>query len=238
MAASPDTDRAPRILSQLAGLGRFFDVGTGAVPFQARPWAELATDRVALADRVDGVAHRLAPVERRVATSVMFQGLAARVWSPLIGSHLCHDALLDLSPDTLAWLPAPGGAVPLHCARPAVHRDATPAAVYARGLRLLEPVADGLRELLPISPRVLWGNSASTVAEALGAVTAARPDLTERARELGAALTEHDRHAGLGTWIPGSPRPNFGYRRLSCCLYHRKSGVSPCGDCVLRGRDR
>lgn len=238
MAASPDTDRALRILPQLAGLGRFFDVGTGPVPVEARPWAELATDHAALAGRVDGVAHRLAPVERRVAASVMFQGLAARVWSPLIGSHLCHDALLDLSPDTLAWLPAPGGAVPLHHPRPAVLRDAAPAAVYERGLRLLEPVAAALRSLLPISPRVLWGNSASTVAEALGAVAAARPDLTERARGLGAALTEHGRHAGLGTWIPGAPRPNFGYRRLSCCLYHRKSGVTPCGDCVLRSRVR
>ncbi|WP_274918564.1 ferric iron reductase [Streptomyces sp. WZ-12] len=238
MTASPETDRARRILPQLAGLGRFFDVGTGAVPVGARPWAELATDRAALAGRVDGVALRLAPVERRVAASVMFQGLAARVWSPLIGSHLCHGALLDLSPDTLAWLPAPGGAVPLHYARPAVHRDAAPTLVYERGLRLLEPVAAALRELLPISPRVLWGNSASTVAEALGAVTAARPDLTERARELGAVLTGHGRHAGLGTWIPGSPRPNFGYRRLSCCLYHRKSGVAPCGDCVLRSRER
>ncbi|MFJ5680167.1 ferric iron reductase [Streptomyces sp. NPDC093097] len=236
MAASPDTDRALRLVPQLAGFGRFFDVGIGAVPAGARPWTELASDPAALAGRIDGVARRLAPVERRVAASVMFQGLTARVWSPLIGAHLCHGVLLDLTPGALHWLPAPGGAVPLHCARPVVHREAAPAAVYERGRELLEPVATALRALLPISPRVLWGNSASTVAEALGAVTSARPELAERARELGEALTERGRHAGLGIWVPGAAPANRRYQRLSCCLYHRKSGVAPCGDCVLRSR--
>ncbi|MFB9832930.1 (2Fe-2S)-binding protein [Actinoallomurus acaciae] len=109
------------LLAELASLGRFFTVTTGRPPQSAHPFADLHGDDTALADRIEGTALRLRLTEARVAASIMFQGLTARIWSPLIGVYLLYDLLLDLR--DLAWSPAPGGATPLHLAAPSFRRN-------------------------------------------------------------------------------------------------------------------
>lgn len=96
----------------------------------------------------------------------------------------------------------------------------------------LDPLAESLRAQHPLGRRLLWGNTAASVASCLGAVACAEgapPTLAARIDEATAALP-HDVPA-LGTWID----PHRSYRRTTCCLWWKTtaSGGALCSDCSL-----
>ena len=98
--------------------------------FALEPWTEgtgwrraslLVSDPAVLADRVAcaravlagraGIA--AAEVTERVAASIVFLGLAARLVSPSLGAAVLGGVVPDLTLDNLWWRPADGGPVPL-----------------------------------------------------------------------------------------------------------------------------
>ncbi|MFI7532525.1 (2Fe-2S)-binding protein [Streptosporangium sp. NPDC049376] len=230
-------------MAEVSSAGGYFELDEGEAEPGWRPLTDLLTDRALLERRVAEVAVRLGTDQPRVAASIQFQGLAARLWSPVVGAVAAHDLLLDLAPDRLHWYPAPAGPLPLRAVRPAGRRVPGPveaAVPMYRGVvtGLLEPLALAVREVVGIAPGLLWGNAASALAGAVCVLAGRRPDLATRAVALGRELlgTGLLRDTGeLDEPVPGRPV----FTRRSCCLYYRLPGGGKCGDCVLlAGRAR
>jgi ferric iron reductase protein FhuF len=98
----------------------------------------------------------------------------------------------------------------------------------------LDVVAESLRARHPIGRRLVWGNSAASIASCLGAVAGAddaSPELGERVDAVIGALP-HDQPT-LGTWAE-SPRR---YRRATCCLWWKTTEADGdlCEDCSFQG---
>ncbi|MEU1624732.1 (2Fe-2S)-binding protein [Streptomyces sp. NPDC020096] len=198
-----------------------------------------------LAERVTAVAQRLRTDEPRVAGSLVFQGLAARLWSIALGSAVLCGRMPLLAPERVwwhpdrmapddLWLPAPA-APP--AAGPELARQLEAAVVEGH----LVPLHEAIRSLCPVSPRLLWGNAGSALAGSLRVLHGwcrihGRPDQAHRALELAGRLLTHRPLHGTGTLreAPGDPDPAFA--RRSCCLYYRVPGGGLCGDCVLLRR--
>lgn len=98
-------------------------------------------------------------------------------------------------------------------------------------------VVGAIRELVPVSPRVLWGNAASSVAGALGALAATAAVPADVCRTAGDVLLDLTPLSGTGAFAhpAGAARP-LQFRRSSCCLYYRLPGAGLCPDCVLHRR--
>ena len=99
----------------------------------------------------------------------------------------------------------------------------------------LDRLAEVLRARHPIGRRLVWGNTAASIASCCGAVAAAgardvAPSIDARIDEVTAALP-HDL-AALGTWTS----PHTAYRRTTCCLWWKAdaSNGALCADCSLR----
>ncbi|MGW4641004.1 (2Fe-2S)-binding protein [Sphaerisporangium sp. NPDC004334] len=78
-----------------------------------RPLSELVTDTGALRAKIEDYQRRLGAEEVRVAASVLFQGLAARLWSPVIGAVAARGLIPAEAPSDLHWRPAATGPLPL-----------------------------------------------------------------------------------------------------------------------------
>ncbi|GII71073.1 hypothetical protein Sme01_35490 [Sphaerisporangium melleum] len=123
MRAHPDLVRAA--LAEVAAIGPYFaistdpgvpgtgDLGASRSDGQWRPLSELAADTAALRARIDDFRRRLGTEESRVAASILFQGLAARLWSPVIGTVTTYGLVPARAPADLRWRPAPTGPLPL-----------------------------------------------------------------------------------------------------------------------------
>jgi len=234
-------------LADLDGLGGFFPVLTGeAVPPDAgtpdwRPLSGLCAPdhldgRIEATRRVFAERTGIAPAEvpPRIAASVLHLGIVERLLSPAIGAAVLHRVVPD--PAAWRWRPAPRGPLPLLAEGPgaAVPDPAADPSGAAGALvggyldGLVEPVSRAVGSRVPVSPRVLHGNTASAVAGALRHLSAARPEAAPGAsallREL---LTRHP--------LDGAGRLDDGGRftRRSCCLYYRLPGGGKCGDCIL-----
>jgi hypothetical protein len=243
------------VLGDLAALGPFFAVDAhppGEQPYP--PWhpvAELMTPSEVLRGRIGAVRRALAEqtgedaeeIELRVAASIAHLGLVARLAAPAIavtpaGHHL------DLGPGGLWWQDVIGGPMPLSVPAPMPAPLSEPVPASASGPaghgtaaadRLIDdvvaPLTAAVGELVPISPRVLWGNVASAVNGAAAQIARQRPDSARHAWLTVAALF---RHPALGRErVPPGP----GFRRSSCCLRYRlmPGADGLCGDCVLVG---
>jgi hypothetical protein len=213
-------------LDDVAGLGAFF--AASADPAEEvdptwRPCRDLYRDPGVLADRVALVGRVLGTDDRRVAASIAFQGLAARLVSPVLAVAAGHGLLPVWSPDSLHWRPAVSGPWPLwESAGTATRPDPAelPAAVADA---LVEPHLAALvratREVASVSARVLWGNAASAVASAGGLLARSRPAAAARARAVvDAVLAAGHRGApvgGLGipspVLLPLLPGARWGY---------------------------
>jgi len=193
-------------------------------------------------------------VEWRVAVSVAHLGLVARIISPYLAFAVLDGRMPErLRLADLRWRPALGGPYPLSLPRlpgsedregreDDAAEDLHPVTGARDTARLAHALSDVLcagpaGELvaacaaLRVSPRVLWGNTASAVAGAAGMIAAARPDAAARARALAALLL--DRGPLRGTAVP---TPAGGFRRRSCCLIYRAApggSGALCGDCAL-----
>jgi ferric iron reductase protein FhuF len=235
MTAESTVERAdPReVVSALAGaaaLGPFFEIVTDPAEEADPTWRPLPElDTARLVGLTGAYADRLGTTEQRVAASILFQGLASRLWSPVVAAA-ARGVVPDLS--GLHWRWAPGAPIALWLADPSGHRAGT--AAERAGLvhrevveRQLRPLRETMLGFVRLADGLLWGNAASALAGTLRAgsldagLAAPLPALV---RELFA----REPLAGTGTF------ERRGFVRRSCCLYYRvPPGGEMCGDCAL-----
>ncbi|MET8159301.1 (2Fe-2S)-binding protein [Sphaerisporangium sp. NPDC005289] len=104
-----------------SGSGVRSDLGSGSgFGFEEdggwRPLSELVTDTRALRAKIEDYQRRLGAEEIRVAASILFQGLAARLWSPIVGAVAARGLIPAEAPSDIHWRPAPTGPLPLRAA--------------------------------------------------------------------------------------------------------------------------
>ncbi|MEC3891331.1 (2Fe-2S)-binding protein [Nocardiopsis sp. LDBS1602] len=201
-----------------------------------------------LAAEVEGVRARIAArfggrpedVEWRVAASLFHQSLSSRVLSPVLAAAILYGVRMD--PFHLFLRTGHDGPMTLrtidHEAGPLPDRspEAIAAWVEATALAGLSRVVHALREVGRISPRLLNGNTSSSLAGAARALAEARPERREVVEAVARRLLEGPSLKGGGghTEADGHGRPVF--RRTTCCLYYRVPNGGKCGDCVLLHR--
>ncbi|GHH17819.1 hypothetical protein GCM10018780_61690 [Streptomyces lanatus] len=218
-------------LALLRPLGGFFVLRTAEVPLRPLPTlAQAYGQGDPLAFRVRKVADALHAPEARIAASIAQQGLAARLWSVMLGCAALYDQVPDLDPALLHW--DPDGSAPddlrLAEVRPRPADPATVADLVLHGH--LEPLNAALSARYRIAPGLLRGNAGSALAGAARqldqwARTQGRTEVTARA--LTAELFTRPPLAGTGTFTHAA------FRRRSCCLYYRVPGGGVCGDCCF-----
>ncbi|MEU7900965.1 ATP-binding cassette domain-containing protein [Nonomuraea sp. NPDC049152] len=214
-------------VADVSTVGGYFELELGPV----EPGWFAFMDPSALAERIEEVAEALGAKETRVAASILFQGLAARLWSPVVGAAVAHDLLLDL--EHLYWRPAPSGPLPLRAHPLAGWRTAPPGLIYRTVVTdLLEPLTAMVSGIVKLAPGLLWGNAASALAGTVRALARQRPELTAKAVMLGRELLETGLLRGTGELAEPAPGHPFFVRR-SCCLYYRLPDGGKCGDCAL-----
>jgi hypothetical protein len=227
-------------LDLAAEVGPFFVIGRWIPDAGWRPLTELVERQDVLVERVAAARAMLAErsrvevdeIEERATASIVFLGLAARLVSPAFACAALADRVPDLRLDALWWQPTVGGPWPL--ARSGA-TGSEPAGEFAddldaRVLRaIVAPVLEAFGRTFALSPQVLWGNVASSLAGALTMLRTARPDRADAATQLVAELLEHGTLAGTGDLDPAAPS----FVRRSCCLFYRVPGAGICGDCVL-----
>ena len=207
-------------LDAAAAVGPYFAV-------QARDGAEwIALDAAGVATLTDTVGERLGTTERRVAASIMFQGLAARLVSPVLAG-LGHGIVLDLDPAATEVRCRAGEAMGLTCAQVGGWLAPEPDVVLVAEVLLeqqLRPLVEAVAADGPVAEGLLWGNAASAL---VGALTVLGGGSRSVAARVVAELLDHGPLAGTGNFGPG------GFRRRSCCLFYRTPAGGYCGDCAL-----
>lgn len=226
-AGSPGLEDIADLLHRVARTGPYFVVTTGMMTAAGwRPVRTLYEDPTVLRDLVDRMQRRIGADHARVASSILFQGYAARLWSVGLGALVLGRQLPQLDPDALWWRDD-DATMALHLADPAGRED--PSLVAAMGRTVigthLEPLVRALHRLGPVADGLLWGNAAAALLSAAdvldGASSGPAHDVAAQIM-LSAPL--------LGTT---RQRPDGSHRRLSCCLFYRTPGGSLCADCAL-----
>jgi hypothetical protein len=219
---------ADAALADVARVGPYFSVDidpdVAGHPLW-RPFTSLLGP--ALADQVATVRVRLGTGEPRVAASLLFQGVAGRLWSPVLATAAVHGLTPDLDPAGTYWRAASPG--PVLLAVPGARGTGADAASVRRVVieRHLRPLVAAVRSVTPVAEGLLWGNAASALAGALTVLGRARPEASDPGRRLVEELLGAPPLRGTGTLEA------FGFRRRSCCLYYRVPGGGLCGDCAL-----
>ncbi|MEU3024456.1 (2Fe-2S)-binding protein [Nocardiopsis alba] len=205
-------------------------------PTGPRLAAEVEVVRARIGTRFGG---RPEDVEWRVAASLFHQSLSSRVLSPVLAAAVLHGVRLD--PFHLFLRTGHDGPMTLrtidHEAAPLPERspEAIAARVETTALAGLSRVVHALRDVGRISPRLLNGNTSSSLAGAARALSEARPEHREVVEEVARLLLEGPSLKGGGhTEVDDHGRPVF--RRTTCCLYYRIPNGGKCGDCVLLHR--
>lgn len=226
-----------RVVADVSEAGGYFHLYTDEAP--GGPWhplRRLLTDGDAFAARVEAAAERIGAPEPRVAASVLHLGLAARIWSPVLGAAVAHRVLLDWTADGLEWKDALGGPLPLRLPSPSGRQVTGPAEAAEPLFAAVEPLLEALNELVlgqvKLARRLLWGNAASALGGTVRTLATARPDHAADALTLGKALLTLGPLRDTGSFtqpIPGRPA----FTRTTCCLYYRIPHAGKCGDCAL-----
>ncbi|WUH96993.1 (2Fe-2S)-binding protein [Spirillospora sp. NBC_00431] len=171
---------------------------------------------------------RLGTGEWRVAASLVFQGLAARLWSPVVAA-----AALGIVPDLggLRWRWAAGEPIAFRLAEASGWRVDGPAEAAALVHPVivdghLRPLRDVMLDFVGLADGLVWGNAASALAGSLN--VGPRDDGRRAVVE---ELLAREPLAEAGYLGPD------GYVRRSCCLYYRVPGGGMCGDCGLLERN-
>lgn len=221
-------------LADVSGIGPFFAVSTDVgvrVDSSWRTLTEFCTDSALLRRRIDEVRRLLGAAENRVAASLAFQSLAARIVSPPLALAVVHGVVPMLAPTELDVRPMPGGPWPMWTAPPVLGRVVAPADEAAALHELLVepllvPLVAAVRAVVPVAAGLLWGNVASSLAGAAAVLARARPAAGARAVRLVSAMLRGAPLAGTGGYgLDGR------FRRSSCCLYYRTPDGGLCGDC-------
>jgi ferric iron reductase protein FhuF len=224
--------RDERVVTALragAGLGPFFEVSTDPAEEVDPTWRPLAgLEPGRLDELIKEYGKRLGTGEDRVAASILFQSIAARVWSPVLAAAV-QGVVPDLS--TLHWRWLPGAPIALWLAEPVAMPcpDGVAVAVLRSAVgEILQPVREVFGSVVKLADGLMWGNAASALAGTLRPA-AVRPDLGVPMTSLVRALLELEPLRGTGGFV----RPGDFVRR-SCCLYYRvPPGGGYCGDCPL-----
>ncbi|GAA2093161.1 (2Fe-2S)-binding protein [Actinomadura alba] len=224
-----DAETVSRVLRDVARLGPFFAVATDPAEAADPTWRPLAEfDPVTLRGLIDEYARRLGTTEDRVAASLLFQALAARLWSPALAAA-SRGVVPDLS--SLHWRWAPGAPIALWLAEPAGWAaDGDAAGLVHRTVvdGLLHPVRVTFGDVVRVADGLLWGNAASALMGVLQGGTHS-PGSAAAMRHLARELLARHPLAGTGSLGPGAS-----FVRRSCCLYYRvPPGGAMCGDCAL-----
>jgi FhuF 2Fe-2S C-terminal domain len=253
MSRLPADADSSEALAAAAGAGPFFGLEPWVPGAGWRPLRELVRDPAVLGERVADARAVIAAragldpvaVEERVAASVVFLGLAARLVSPPLGAAVITGVVPYLAVGDLWWRPARGGPWPM-AAGPAGARRigglassgqlCGAAALLAEHCvqGVIEPVAGAFAAAFRLSPLVLRGNVASALAGAAGMLAGSVPDRAEAAGKLAGRVLALDPLRGTGELVqPDVSRARWFLVRRSCCLFYRVPGGGTCGDCVL-----
>ncbi len=241
-------------LAAAAAVGPFFALEEWAPDAGWRPLTSLADGSGALAERVEAAREVIAgrarrpvdSIERRVAASIVFLGLAARLLSPAVAAAALGGTVPALGISSLWWKPVEGGPWPIATDSMAGAPADIDGLVEGLVVGLVDgalngtilPVLQAFSSTFQLSEQVLWGNVASSLGGALGLLVSGRPDRAEVADDLIDGLLRVAPLAGTGQFVapdPSSPRRFF--VRRSCCLFYRVPGAGTCGDCVLTPDD-
>ncbi len=246
MPVRSDPAAVTRTLRRVAQIGPYFaldipDFAQDVPAAGSLPLAHLYAPEgsTVLAAMVEDHGRRLGTGERRVVGSILFQGLAARLWSPVIGCA-GEGLLLDLDPALVRWWPRPEGPIGLHVPDPGGWQLPDPArsADSARSAELvagavlerhLRPLVHALRRVVRVAEGLLWGNVASALMGTVLVTELNGCDGAGATRALAHALLDLPALRGTGTFGVGAE-----FRRVSCCLYYRVPHGALCGDCALR----
>jgi len=215
-------------LADVARVGPYFSLDTDPSVAGDPLWRPFtALYGRALPDQIAGVRARLGTTESRVAASLLFQGIAGRLWSPLLATAVEHGVVPDLDPARTYWRAASPG--PVLLAVPSADGVAADAATVRRVVidRHLCPLVAAVRAVTPVAEGLLWGNAASALAGALTVLAQDRPATSRPGGRLVEELLGMPPLRDSGTFGP------LGFRRRSCCLYYRVPGGGLCGDCAL-----
>ncbi|HEY8457292.1 MAG TPA: (2Fe-2S)-binding protein [Actinopolymorphaceae bacterium] len=230
------------ILHDVSSLGEFFTVARVTTAPSTPALADLYAGHPALADAMQVTGDALRTSEPRVAASILFQGLAARLWSPVIGAVAKHGVVLALPPATTWWSPALAGGR-LHVADPELvlgppHGSAERAADSITRVvieRHLRPLVAAMLSRIRLAEAVLWGDAASALVGTTAVVMRGWPRHTPTVQAIADALLR--KPPLVDTWrrtTRGRPaNPIDSFVRTSCCLYYRVPGGGLCGDCPL-----
>ncbi|NEA54751.1 ferric iron reductase [Streptomyces sp. SID13666] len=228
--------RLGQIIAEVSELGDHFHLFTAHDGPGWRSLSELLSDRDALEARILATAEAYRTTELRVAASSVYQDLAARLWFPVLGAAVLHRTVLDWTPTRLSWRASAAGPLPLRLSEPRGMEtncpEDTAEPLYRAMARILQPLADLTRAVVKVSPRLLWGNAASSLTGVVGVIAHERPSHAREAIALG------DRLLGLGDG-PGTghqTEPVAGhpfFTRTTCCLNYRIPDAGNCDDCVL-----
>lgn len=221
-------------LDALAALVPFLRARRGATEPGDLLAADLIGDPDRFAAEIAASAEGRGSDDPQVLASLWWQGYAYRT----AGTTLAAWVVGGSAPDPAA---AAGAGVGVARSRPstmlvgpdAPELDDLGAIVERLFEHHLDPLAESLRARHPIGRRLVWGNTAASVASCLGAVACAEGAPSELGTRIDAATAAlpHDVPA-LGTWLD----PHRSYRRTTCCLWWKTtaSAGALCEDCSLR----
>jgi ferric iron reductase protein FhuF len=216
-------------LAQLTRFGPFFAVHL-----------DQPDNTALMTEQISSAADRLGTQDRRVAASILFQGMAARLWSPVLGCLTTVGIVLDL-PVPLQWQLRDGGGVQPGVPHPGgwiATEDVDDVAALVEHIvvrNVLQPLAEEFRAEQPLARGLLWGNVASALVGTLRVLQ--RGVVDDRAADdpLTIAVVRRllDAPPLAGTAVLGASGKLDEFRRRSCCLYYRIPGGGRCGDCAL-----
>lgn len=248
---------ASAALAAAAGGGPYFALEQWAADAPWRPLRVLIGDPALLRERVDHARVVIAgqagitpgQVQERVAASIVFGGLAARLVSPSLGAAVVGGVAPRLTVADLWWRPVDAGPVPLAVTpvdgagvgelATALQLDAAAAVLSECCVQgLARPAVSAFGAAFRLSPQVLWGNVASALAGAAAMLGELFPGRAEAAGRLTARILARGPLRGTGELArPDPTQPRRFLVRRSCCLLYRVPGAGMCGDCVLLPED-
>ena len=226
-------------LREAARHGPFFALTTGTMAPPPPPPPPPSSGRLAgagpdeLLPVIRSYAAKLRTDEPRVAASILFQALAARLWTPVLATATGpHRVVPDLAglrwgyaeeSGLALWLPEPlAGVTAAETAAEDVE-ELVPALYGTVVEGLLRPLVRAFTGTVKTAEPLLWGNAASALVGTLHTAP-----LRERTAVLVRALHACEPLRDAGDFTPR------GYLRRSCCLYYRvPPGGAKCGDCAL-----
>jgi hypothetical protein len=206
------------VLREVARIGPYFELRTSPED----GWGAFPGDGALLGELTDDYAERLGTRERRVAASLVFQGLAARLWSPVVAA-----AARGIVPDLrgLRWWWAAGEAIRLGLDEPCGWRVESVGEAVGLVERVvygqLRPLCEVMQGIVSLADGLVWGNAASALVGSLN--VGAEGGRGVLVREL----------LGRGPLVGTGEFRDGGFVRNSCCLYYRVPGGGLCEDCGL-----